>query len=198
MWYIVSLNGDQECISSKQEKAMELNPPCAHGCSKLQTSCWCETGAELKVFPHRAGVPLAGCRAAEQSAFSGLARKTIKQQQTHSLKRPLLPVKEREWWGVQSRGLSVEGTDRWHDRWWMQIQNLIFVIRLDWILDPDWSVQGYCGRSVKSVKFFRCSYGTKTFMMKGVWSVNALYQSEVYLSSTGKSLGFFCVRFWKW
>jgi hypothetical protein len=27
MWYIVSLNGDQEYISSKQEKAMELNPP---------------------------------------------------------------------------------------------------------------------------------------------------------------------------
>lgn len=104
MWYIVSLNGDQECISSKQEKAMELNPPCAHGCSKLQTSCWCETGAELKVFPHRAGVPLAGCRAAEQSAFSGLARKTIKQQQTHSLKHPLLPVKEGKRRGVQSQG----------------------------------------------------------------------------------------------
>lgn len=27
MWYIVSLNGDQEYISSKDEEAVKLNPP---------------------------------------------------------------------------------------------------------------------------------------------------------------------------
>lgn len=55
--------------------------------SKLQTSCWCETGAELKVLPHRASLPLTCCRAAEQRVSLDFSQETIKQHKDSSPNR---------------------------------------------------------------------------------------------------------------
>lgn len=55
--------------------------------SKLQTSCWCETEAELKVLPHRASLPLTCCRAAEQRVSLEFLQETIKQHKDSSPNR---------------------------------------------------------------------------------------------------------------
>lgn len=197
MWYIVSLNGDQECISSKQEKAMELNPPCAHGCSKLQTSCWCETGAELKVFPHRAGVPLAGCRAAEQSAFSGLAQKTIKQQQTHSLIARFYQLKKGNGERDSSRAflcISVKRTGHWYgtlaarsrrscDEMKFYSTTVQFSIMVG---QPTVTPRGFPTERQFYTNVFilmcncKCMVQISVTFSEGVFTVSALEQSEVF------------------
>lgn len=58
--------------------------------SKLQTSCWCETGAELKVLPHRASLPLTCCRAAEQRVSLDFSQETIKRHKDSSPNRNVL------------------------------------------------------------------------------------------------------------
>lgn len=58
--------------------------------SKLQTSCWCETGAELKVLPHRASLPLTCCRAAEQRVSLDFSQETIKRHKDSSPNRHIL------------------------------------------------------------------------------------------------------------